>query len=88
MYSAESIRLAKQECRCCPECSDYPCEGSLNWDVSCDREPCVCGTDEDEDIFIVSREPDPEVEFSDAVAVNRNRKKSRTNRRMKHSGLY
>lgn len=48
MYSAENIKAAKEVCKCCPDCSDYPCEGSLNCGC-CDNAPCRCDSDYDDE---------------------------------------
>jgi hypothetical protein len=43
--STELIEQAKKDCKCCPDCNDWPCEGSLNWDGRCDMNQCDCPGD-------------------------------------------
>ncbi len=42
MYSEETVKYARANCRCCPDCADFPCEGSLNWDGHCENNSCKC----------------------------------------------
>lgn len=45
----EVLHYARKECKCCPECNQWPCEGSVAWNGMCDRNPCDCEQDADED---------------------------------------
>ena len=47
-YSEEIIEIAKKVCQCCPDCNDWPCEGSLNWDNHCEDNSCHCDEGIDE----------------------------------------
>lgn len=47
MHSNENVEEAIKACTCCPTCSDFPCEGSLNWDGRCEKNACTCDSDSD-----------------------------------------